>query len=150
NTGAGTHTFSVGDWTGAGSLIGVGNEVIQAVKNTNFTLTDSLISDSAGLSMSLTGFRAAQLTGGLGNNTLTVSGWTGAGSVNGGPGGTDILVSTKDADFTITDASVSATDGSTFTLVSLHAVKITGGAGNNTLDASSFTGTATLDGGAGD
>lgn len=85
------------------------------------------------------------LIGSSGDDTLTGGG--AADSLDGG--GTDIVVEVRDANFTLLDASL--TIGTEVDqLTSIESASLTGGAGNNTLDASGFTiGGVTLDGAAG-
>jgi Ca2+-binding RTX toxin-like protein len=83
--------------------------------------------------------------GGGGNDTLT--GGLGNDRLNGG-GGTDTVVDSGDVNFTLKDASLAGvgTDG----LAGIERATLTGGAGNNVLNAAAFTlGPVTLDGGAG-
>lgn len=76
------------------------------------------------------------LTGGIGNDIL-------AGGL-----GVDRVVESGDVNFTLTNTRL--TGNGTDTLNSIETVFLTGGAGNNTLDASSFTGNVQLNGGFGD
>ena len=84
------------------------------------------------------------LLGGNGDDTLD----SGAGldTLNGG-NGTDRMQTFGDGDYVITDNAV--TGLTTATLVSIEAADITGGASDNVLDASGFTGDTTLWGGGG-
>ncbi len=93
----------------------------------------------------LGGDGADNLTGNSLDNTLT--GGAGADTIDGG-GGTNRIVETADADFVLTDASL--TIGSEMdTLVNIQQATLTGGASDNTIDASGFTGTTILSGEAG-
>ena len=56
--------------------------------------------------------------------------------------GTDLLVETSDVDFTLTDTSL--TGLGTDMLTSIELAQLTGGASDNTIDASAFTGQTTL------
>ncbi|TMC67653.1 MAG: hypothetical protein E6J13_16180 [Chloroflexi bacterium] len=87
----------------------------------------------------------ADLTGGGSENTFTVSGWTGSGTL-AGAGGSDTVVATKNANFTLTNASVATTDGMNLALSSIEAANLTGGAGDNTFTLNGWTGTAHLSG----
>ena len=87
------------------------------------------------------------LTGGLGDDTL--DGGTGTNPTNGLPW-TDIVVETRDADFTLTNGSLLIGGSETDTLVSIEGATLTGGASGNTIDASAFTlGSVTLNGAGG-
>lgn len=75
------------------------------------------------------------LSGGLGNDTL-----------DGGPG-TDRVIESADVSFVLTNSSLAGLG--TDQLSGIEQASLTGGVGNNILDASIFTGRVTLDGGAG-
>ncbi|MDA1014248.1 MAG: calcium-binding protein [Planctomycetota bacterium] len=85
------------------------------------------------------------------NFALPVSG--GAFSINAGDG-VDHLNSSGDANFTLSDAELATSGpdggGSVALNSSVETVSLTGGASNNTIDASGFTGSTTLSGEAGD
>lgn len=97
------------------------------------------------------------LEGGDGNDDLNGNG--GSGDVlTGGAGdddldggdGTDSVLETADTDFTLTDSSLTSAVTGTDSLTAIEGGNLTGGAGNNNIDASAFTGTSTLNGAAGD
>ncbi len=105
---------------------------------------DTLIGDDA----------ANSLDGGAGDDTIRGGGsddviivGLGDDSIDGGMG-TDLLVGQEDIDFQLTDATlVSAFGGDA--LQSIELARLAGGAGNNLLDASGFSGAVTLTGGEG-
>ena len=89
--------------------------------------------------MSLKNFTRAALTGGPSANTFTVSDWTGAATLAGG-GGTDRVVSTNDAGFTLSDSSLTrSTGGGSFALMSIAEAYLTTGSGDNTARAMIIT-----------
>ena len=93
-------TFTVSGWTGSGSLSAPASnpDTIDASKNANFTLFDTSLSTSDGMSMDLSGITSANLTySDTGGITFTVSGWTGSGSLmDADTGGSfDAVTSTK-------------------------------------------------------
>jgi hypothetical protein len=140
--GASANTFTVSGWTGGGSLTGGGGtDTVVASKNVSFTLSNSSLSATNGLSMSLSGIGIANLTGGAAANTFTVSGWTGTGTLTGS-GGTDVVASTNDANFTLTNTSLSVSGGASFVLATMEQANLTGGLGANTFTVSGWTGTA--------
>lgn len=68
----------------------------------------------------------------------------------GGAGGPDAIdVRGADRGYTLTDTAVSTASGVLVTLAGVEAAALTGGKGNNVIDASTFSGTVVLDGGAG-
>ena len=105
---------------------------------------DTLIGDDA----------ANSLDGGAGNDTLrgaggddVISVGLGDDSIDGGAGA-DLLIGQGDFDFQLTDASLSSPLGNDV-LQSIELARLTGGVGNNLLDASGFSGSVTLLGGDG-
>jgi len=145
DTGSG-HIFIVSGWTGTGSLSGAGTETVAATKDANFTLGNTGLSSSDGMSLTLTGFTIANLGGGPSANTFTVSGWTGSGRLSGGAiAGT--LVAIKDTDFLLANNSLATGDGMSLTLADIGTANLTGGPGLNTFDVSGWTGDGILTGG---
>jgi Ca2+-binding RTX toxin-like protein len=92
----------------------------------------------------LGGFGFDSLAGGPGNDILRF--WAGNDTFDGGDG-TDKVEATGDAGWTLTDASL--TGLGTTTLVGIERAALGGGAGNNRIDASAFSGPVTLFGFAG-
>ena len=87
------------------------------------------------------------LTGGLGDDTL--DGGTGTNPTNGLPW-TDLIVETRDADFTLTNGALVLGGGETDTLISIEGATLTGGASANLIDAAAFSlGSVTLNGAGG-
>ena len=147
--GVGNNTFDVTDWTGKGALVGGGGaDTVAASRSTSFTLTNNSLTSTAKLSMTLAGIGTANLTGGSGSNSFTVSGWTGAGSLTGG-GGSNTVVATKDVNFALTNSSLTTSGGMNLSLASIGTANLTGGSGNNTFDVSGWTGKGKLTGGGG-
>ena len=89
---------------------------------------------------------ADTLTGNVLNNTFT--GGLGNDTINGG-GGIDTIAELRDENLILTNANL--TIGSEIdSLSSIEAAKLTCQSGNNTIDASGFTGSTALSGGEGD
>jgi Ca2+-binding RTX toxin-like protein len=125
------------------------NDRIIETADTNFVLTNSSLNWKNGEVDSLDGIENAKLVGGLSANTFTITGWTGRGEIQGG-GGFDTLIAAFDANFAITDVTlIISTSAGPITIGSIESAKLSGGPGNNTLDASGFSGSATLKGGEG-
>ncbi|MFM9066856.1 MAG: hypothetical protein ACKOUR_05935, partial [Planctomycetota bacterium] len=89
--------------------------------------------------LTLSGFEVANLTGGASNNTFTISRWNGTDSLVGG-GGSDTVVATRDANFTLSDASLVASNYLTMTLAGIATATLTGGASNNSVNLSGWRG----------
>ncbi len=150
--GTSSNSFTVSGWTGAGNFIGGGGstDTIVASKNANFLLSNSSLQTSDGLNVALSGFTKATLTGGAGNNTFTVDGWTGIGTL-AGSNGIDTLFATRDANMTLSNSSLVTTGFGTLKLSSIETANLTGGDSANVIRTNAFTlGTVTLQGGNGD
>tara|TARA_R110002072_G_scaffold287242_2_gene452695 strand:+ start:17906 stop:22102 length:4197 start_codon:yes stop_codon:yes gene_type:complete len=78
------------------------------------------------------------LTGGAGNDTLD------------GGDGDDRVSESADTDFVLTDTSLTSAATGTDSLTSIEGGILNGGAGANSIDASAFSGTSTLNGAGGD
>jgi len=128
----------------------VGIDTLVEARDVDFVLTDTTLTVIAPAeSDTLTSIERVSLAGGPGANRFTVSGWTGAPVSIDGREGSDTIVSINDADFTLTDTQLVRGSGIVFNLVSIENAVLTGGTGNNTLDASAFTGSTVLTGGPG-
>jgi Ca2+-binding RTX toxin-like protein len=141
--------------------------------NVNFTLTNTSLTGNG--TDTLSSIEQASLTGGTGNNIInasaftlgivilsggngndTLTGGTSNDSLTGGNGndslvggnGTDRVVESGNIDFILTNTSLTGLGNDT--LDSIEQASLTGGTGNNNLDASAFTlGAVILSGGDG-
>ncbi len=144
--GAGNNTFTVGSWTGTGKLTGgTGTDTLSATRNASTTLTTTSLAATGFGTLTLSSLETAQLIGGDGNNLFTVTGWNGTGSVTGG-GGTDTIVASRNANFTLSDTQLLASNGLTMTLAGLSIANLTGGTSANTFTVSGWTGSGKIDG----
>ena len=123
-TTAHTFTLDAGNdhWTGTGHLVNAsGSGTLNVSRNADFTLASGSINLSDGTSMTLTGFGVANLASLVSPHNFsleTVVGstpdkWTGTGSLTGSGGGT--VISTRNANFTLVNGSLSASDGLSMT-----------------------------------
>ncbi|QDU30673.1 Bifunctional hemolysin/adenylate cyclase precursor [Anatilimnocola aggregata] len=96
----------------------------------------------------LNGLEQATLVGDNGKNSFNVTGWSGSGTVDG-RGGIDKLIVAGNANFTLSDSQLTRSVGAAFALTSIEDADLTGGTGNNVLDATGFSGQLKLSGGAG-
>ena len=137
---AGGNTFTVSGWTGNGSLTDAGStaDTVAASKSAGFTLTNSLLSSTDLMSLSLSnGITTANLTdNGSGGNTFTVSGWTGGGTLKGA---TETLVDNISSNVTLSNTSLAVTGGATLTLSGFTTANLTDTAGGNTFTVSGWT-----------
>ncbi len=147
--GSGNDTFTLSGFSGIGSLVGGGgNDSIVVSKDVDFTLTDSQLSTSDGMVLGLSGISVANLTGGTGDNSFTVSGWTGTGKLTGGAG-VDRLVYQGSGNLSLANTAFSDSLGPTLVLATTEVAELSGSAGGNNFDLNGWTGTGSLDGGAG-
>jgi len=143
---------------GDNSLIGgSGVDLVRERGDSDFTLTDSLLSGVG--TDSLSGIEQAFLIGGVFDNRLDASLFTGKLVVLEGGGGDDTLIGRAEgtdrvrvagnSDFALTDTQL--TGLGTDTLIDIDEAYLIGGALGNRLDASLFTGKlVVLEGGGGD
>lgn len=147
----GANTFDLSTWPYAATLVGGAGTAIDAFVvsgDVNYTLSDVLLLRPSQGMLRLSGFENAILNGGSTNNTFVVSSWNTKATLNGG-GGTDQLIAVSNTNFTLTNTSLTRTASNVFTLSSIENAELVGGASNNVLNASSFSGEVKLDGGAG-
>ncbi len=128
---------------------GEGVDRIEETADTDFVLSGWSLSRGTGEVDSLDSIEVAVLTGGPGNNIFTLTGWTGQGFLRG-RGGLDTVVWAADADFLLTDTIlIMSLASGPMGLDSIEQARLIGGEGDNTLDASAFSGRAILFGGLG-
>ena len=138
---------------------GPGTDRLLVNDDANMTLTDSqLMIDSE--TQTLDRVNQASLSGGPGANALDVAGFTGPTTLSGAagadtltgstaPGVITLLQEVVDDDQTLTDSTLTTGGGDTDTLTNIDRARLVGGAGNNTLNVSAFSGPTTLRGAAG-
>ena len=134
-----TVDFTNGNPLPAGGLNfsgGAGTNQISAKGDTNYALTNSSLANGFGAAITLSAIQVANLTGGAHGNTFDVSGWTGSGQIDG-QGGTDLLLATKNANFTGSASALSAADGLSISVANVEEIDLTGGASNNTFTVQS-------------
>lgn len=146
---------------------GDGTDTINEIADTDFTLTNNSLTRGTGEVDKLNNIEVANLVGGVGENTFTLTGWTGSGSIDGADDPNDpkddTLIVAADANFTLTDSSLSISINlgpialatftnpmpSPHTAPTIDLVQLTDGDGNHTLDASGYSGETLLTGGNG-
>lgn len=161
--GAGDDLFTISGWSGSGtlsggasadSLVSANNASIQTITDSQLTRDASVIALDSITFASLTGgpsvnrFDASArstgvtLSAGNGNDVLI---GTGSDDTISGGGGTDRLIEQRDADVTLTNSQF-ASGAENDSLSSIERATITGGAGDQTIDASGFGGPVDLSG----
>ena len=146
DTSSGGNTVSIAGWTGAASLVGPGDTLVDTVIG-DTTLTNTSLAEGSLLKATLSGFTSANLTdSSTGGLTFTVSGWTGSGSlIDADTGGSfDAVTSTKAAGYTLSDTALTSTDGMSLSLSGLTSANLTDTSGGNTFDVSGWDQAADL------
>ena len=100
---AGGNTFTVSGWTGTGSLIDTvaAADTVTASKSAGYTLSNTSLSSTDGMSLNLSNFTTANLAATSAGKTFTVSGWTGSGSLT--DTATGIVTASKNGGFNLTE-----------------------------------------------
>src|SRR5205085_2805601 len=101
---------------------------VSATKDANFTLSNTALTSSDGMSLMLSGIGTANLTGGASANTFNVSSWTGTANLDGAAGD-DVFNVTTSASGTVNVTGGAHTVGET--------VNVTGGAAADTFTLTS-------------
>ena len=121
----GGNTFTVSGWTGSGSLTDSASisDTVAASKSAGYTLANTSLSSTDGMALDLSGITTANLAATSASKTFTVSGWTGSGSLT--DTATGIVTASKSAGFTLTNTSLSSTDGMTLGLSGITTANLT-------------------------
>jgi Ca2+-binding RTX toxin-like protein len=148
--GTSDNTFTVSGATNLAVTLtgGGGTDKVVSVDNSDFTLTNTSLSKSIGGTFKLSGITQADLTGGTGDNSFFVTGWSGQASLTGG-GGADRVVAVGGGNFGLSDTLLTHSTGGSFALSGITLARLTGDGGANRIDAHAFTGSVTLVGGDG-
>jgi Ca2+-binding RTX toxin-like protein len=150
NGGSSNNSFDLTNWTKTLVLAGGGGtDTIVAANDVNYSLSDTLFLRTALPAIAHSTMENAQLTGGASNNTFDISGWTKTATLNGNGGTDKLVVADNVSSTTLTNTLLTHTSRGNVTLASIEAAEITDGAGNNTVNASAFSGELKIDGGAG-
>lgn len=147
--GFGNNSFNLTAWPHPAALKGeFGTDTFSVTGDAEYTLTDTmLLRPGLGL-IRLDGLEHANLTGGEADNIFNILSWSKTATINGADGN-DKLASSGNVNFTLTNTSLTRTTGGAIGLASIEEAELTGGAGNNTLSATAFSGNVKLDGSAG-
>jgi Ca2+-binding RTX toxin-like protein len=121
-------------------------DTVTASKSAGFTLANASLSSTDGMALGLVGVMTANLAASSNGKTFTISGWTGRGSL--ADTATGIVAASKSAGFTLTDTSLTATDGMALVLSGIKTANLTAtapsGSPSYVVDASAFSGVTNL------
>jgi len=123
------------------------NDVVRETGNVNFTATEGTLTGRG--TDTFTNIETLRLIGGAGDNTFDASalittrvvltGGHGDDTFKGGSASNDVIQETADIDFTATEGTLTGMGTDTFT--NIETLRLTGGASDNTFDASALTST---------
>lgn len=150
NGGQSNDSFDLTAWTK--SLIlsgGAGTDTIAAANDVNYSLSDTFLMRTGLPPIAQSTMENALLTGGASSNTFDISGWTKTATLNGNGGTDKLVVADNVTTSTLSNTTLTRTSRGNITLASIEAAEITDGAGNNTINASTFSGQLKVDGAAG-
>jgi len=142
DTGSG-HTFTVTGWTGSGTLKGSTETLVDGVSS-SVVLAKTSLAVTGLPTLTLSGFKTANLSDTAGGHTFTVSGWTGSGSLTDSASITDTVAARKSASFTLTNTSLSSTDGMALGLSGITTANLAATSSSKTFTVSGWTGSGSL------
>jgi RHS repeat-associated protein len=142
DTGSG-HTFTVTGWTGNGTLKGSTETLVDGVSS-SVVLAKTSLAVTGLPTLTLSGFKTANLSDTAGGHTFTVSGWTGSGSLTDSASITDTVAARKSASFTLTNTSLSSTDGMALGLSGITTANLAATSSSKTFTVSGWTGSGSL------
>ena len=171
----GTGDDTIDGGTGLDTLAGgAGMAWVVVERDVSVTLTSTAVQVAGSQEDAISGFEYGRLVGGVGANRLDASGFAGAVWLEGGAGndtlvggafddtltggtgsdslvggsGIDLLLEQRDASMTLTATSISV-GVETDSLAGIEQAVLTGGDGANRIDATTWSGALTVDGGSG-
>ena len=142
---AGGNTFTVSGWKGSGSLVDSGStpDTVTASKAASYTLGNTALTSTDGMSLGLTNFAIANLSSTGGGQTFTETGWTGSGSLTATAG---TVAASNPSGFTLTPTSLTAGPMS-LTLTGINTANLTdSSSGGNVFNVTGWTGKGTFAG----
>ena len=150
------NTITLSGWTGSTQINASGNNNTLDVNPgattsaVSYVLTESQLTATIGQStipaVSFSDIQTANLTGGNGTNSFTVSAWTGNGSLTGPNGSSNTLYATDNTNFALTNTQFSRSNAGNLALSGIQNAVLTGGSGADTFTVSNWSGNATLNG----
>ncbi len=154
--GAGSNTFNVNGWTGNlaidGGVDSAGNKdtLVVTTAAANVTLTSAILVQTSRPTFTLSNLESAQLIGSATTGqTFDLSGWTASGVLNANTTSKlDKLIYSHPGSMTLSNSSLVA-GTKTWTLSGIDSASLTAGTGNDVVNATAFSGTLSVDGGAG-
>jgi hypothetical protein len=140
-------------FTGSGGSVAINGETGTGFDTNAFTITNAAVTFAAGdafygATIQVNGNISREVIGLGSANTFYVSGWTGAGMLAARTGANSTVVASKNTGYTLSNTSLTSTDGLNLKLNGITTANLTATAtrGNPTVivDASAFTGVTNL------
>ena len=134
-----------GSGTNSLSGTGAGDSVVESIAS-SYTLTNSQLTGNGAFTDNLSAITVATLSGNsLTSNAFTVSGWTGTGSL-AVPSGTATVTASEAANYTLTNRSLSSTNGMSLTLSGITTANLIATGAGQSFTVSGWTGSGSLTG----
>ena len=143
DSGSGGNTFTITGWTGSGTLKGPADTLVDSV-TASVALAKASLAVTGLPTLTLSGFTTANLTDTAGGNMFTVSNWTGSGSLTDSAANGDTVTAIKSAGYTLTNTSLSSTDGMALALSGITIADLAASSSGKTFTVSGWTGSGSL------
>lgn len=132
---------------GTDTLLIVRDAPLFLLLNSSILIDEDPLTDGSELD-TITSVENLSVVGGPSDNIFDASGWTGGTITVDGGGHTagDTIKAAGDADFTVTDSSITINGAAGIALTNIERAELTGGPGDNILDASQFSGAVLMSG----
>jgi len=130
-------------WIGSGTLKGTAETLVEGVSS-SVALAKTSLAVTGGATLTLNGFTTADLTDTTGGNTFTVGAWTGNGSLTDSASAKDTVAASKSAGYTLTDTSLSSTDGMALGLSGITTANLAATSNGKTFTINGWTGGGSL------
>jgi Ca2+-binding RTX toxin-like protein len=117
---------------------GGGSDTIEATNDVNFMLEDTFLHRTGVPNIALESVERANLTGGGGDNAFIVGGWSGAATLVGDAGADTIAVTDDVARMSLTNTALARTGRGRILHSDMESAELTGGPGNNVINALNF------------
>ena len=132
---------------------GSGNTLLDVQGNGNLTLNNTSVilgpSSNPISEVQFSDISSVALSGGGAAVSFNVSQWTGTPVQLAGGGGVATVVSTNNTNFTLSDSSLTRSDGTSFALSGITVADLTGGASDSSFDVTGWHGTGIITGNGG-
>ena len=135
----GGHNFTVSGWTGTGSLVDAGLQPTRSprARQAGYTLWNTSLSSTDGMSLGLSNFSTATLTDTGSGHTFTLTGWTGAATLSGT---SETIADSVSANVTLSSSSLAVTGLPAIAMSGFTAANLAETVAGNTFTVSALDG----------